>query len=88
MSFTEIELPKELKLSNGKIINLSECPVYKSKRNIYEIKNEVYAIGLFKEENRIQADITYLGITTYTDFDKEIKLSEETIKEIKDLNKL
>ena len=88
MSFTEIELPKELKLSNGKIINLSECQVYKSKRNIYEIKNEVYAIGLFKEENRIQADITYLGITTYTDFDKEIKLSEETIKEIKDLNKI
>ena len=86
--FIEIKLPKKLNLSNGKIINLSECQVYKSKRNIYEIKNEVYAIGLFKEENRIQADITYLGITTYTDFDKEIKLSEETIKEIEILNKL
>ena len=88
MSFTEIELPKELKLSNGKIINLSECQVYKSKRNIYEITNETYAVGIFREENKIQAEITYLGISTYTDFDKEIKLSEETIKEIEILNKL
>jgi hypothetical protein len=88
MSFAELELPKELKLSNGKTINLSECQVYKSKRNIYEITNETYAIGLFKEDDKIKAEITYLGLSTYTDFDKEIKLSEDTVKEIKILNNL
>ena len=81
MYFEEIDLPAELKLNNGEIINLSDCVISKSKRNIYQIHNGTYSISIFKDKTD-KIENTYYGVISYKNIEKRISLTEETINKI------
>ena len=83
---TKINLPEELTLNNGVTIAVSECETYITSKGVYDLRKGNYSISIFKrEDGNIGADMCYLGLTTYKDFDT-LNLSTESYAVLNQLN--